>query len=235
MAVSQPKRQRFQNLVETFGVAKGAIGWTCMILSGVASAMGIIRVLVEILTVGLKPFLQSLVEGYREFLTPLYDLMFLVPWPFTMQEYYVDAFIVYLIGVGISARLYFHGLVKLHRRLFPGLHMDFFFPGYFPRRSAVLVPFNLWLMKHYTELKEAASNELRFKVGANYYKQFDDEGQPWEGLERVFTEEEIENDFEPRLNDIREGLSAARQALCSIALILIIVCIFFVINAFTLP
>lgn len=98
--------------MEWYKSLKGAGGWVLMLLATIASAMSLIKAIVYILNVGLTPFLGSIVDYYRGLLKPLYDLIYLIPWPFVIPEYAIDLFVVYLIGVGISYRIYYFCLFR---------------------------------------------------------------------------------------------------------------------------
>lgn len=117
-------------------VLKSAMLWTLAIFGGIASCMAVVSAVVSLIEVGVHRFLNELLKDYRELFAPIRELFRALG--ITVDQIYLDAASLYLIGVVIS------------KRLSKGIrHVEQVMDAPDPlrhSRAAILFPYNLRLM-----------------------------------------------------------------------------------------
>jgi len=86
---------------------KHSLVWLLTVLASLVSAMSLIKLILFGFDIGLVPVLEAIIDWYRVKLKPFYDLVQLLFWFTVVQEWMIDLFLLYAIGVGITFRLEF--------------------------------------------------------------------------------------------------------------------------------
>ena len=222
------------NWLEDF---RHSLNWGLAMLAGLISAMSIIKVLVFAFDIGLIPLLDRIVAFYRGVLQPLYELVALLPLPFTIPQWAIDLLIVYFIGVTISYRQYQGLLLNIEGMLSyrfspsisdsPDTH-SYKAPKkikYQMLRWAIKKPYDITMIyKNYKNVKELKDDmeQLTTSPMANQIKRLREANPAEWGNRTIF-------DY----IDWSEAISIYRRALFSVALIPFVVIVFFAFNEFS--
>jgi len=141
---------------------KAAMPWTFCVLGALGSCLAFVNAVVFLFSVGVSGFLEKLLEYYREFFSPLHDLFHILEIP--VDQIYLDAASLYIIGVVISFRLS-KGIKQTEANFPQQLRHS---------RVQPFIPYNLYLIAKAISLRKnfdlAAYHGLReSELRARYY------------------------------------------------------------------
>jgi len=202
-------------------ILKEALDSGLLLIGSAISALSLLKALVFLLKIGLSGFTEKLIAYYRGVLQPLYDLIEFIPLPFAISEQAIDIAIFLFVGFSTSVRIYFGAYKKLHQR-----ETSVGLARFTVKKLSyvhALIPFNLYLLFKTWWLTKNPSKDAAFSRSVMEMVERSDEDTSFLPKGAVIASRVVEK------ND--ERLSAAvNRVLIAVALIPIIIVLFFVYN-----